>query len=345
MPVNQLLGLGLNPGTEYILLTLGTNHYVVQSGVQDAVRRITDPILASNIHLSSSITSVECDPSKPSTARITFSCATGHSTISGFDHVVLATQANNAVPILSTLRSSYPAKSSLQQAIDAQLACLRRFPYVQTIVVNHQDESFLPVNKSDTRDLNLVCAPGGRHPFTSESGLPKIDVPCLPPGYTMATHVIPQKTMAAAKKPIKRILQTTNPIYPPHPDSIISIAKIERALVSIDSKEAQKDLIDVGIGRWKVIWNGARSASSLPFRLEFARPRKLGRLQAPGRLTPLIANDGDEIMPPGVWLCGSYAHPGIPLLEACVTSALAVVENGIFEIEGVKERASWPIRA
>jgi hypothetical protein len=346
-PVNEILGehcVSTNESKsevsaiEYVLLTLGTNHYVVQSGVQDAVLKITSPIPASNIHLSSFTTSVESDPLNPSTAQITFNCPDGESIISGFDHVILATQANNAVPILSTLRTSYPAKSPLQRATDAQIACLRRFPYVQTIVVNHRDESFLPANKYDTRDLNLVCAPGG-----SALRLHKSDPLCLPPGYTMATHVVPQKTRPPVGNPSHRILQTTNPIYSPHPDSIISIARIERALVSTDSKEAQKDLIAVGVGRWKLIWNSAGGAW-LPFRLEFARPRKLGRLQAPGRLTPLIASDGDKL-PPGVWLCGSYAHPGIPLLEACVTSALAVVEGGIFEIEGVGTRASWAIRA
>jgi len=298
-----------------------------------------NPIPASNMHLSSSITSVEFDPLNPSTARITFNSPDGDSVISGFDHVILATQAKNAVPILSTLRSSYSSKSLLQRATDAQIACLRRFPYVKTIVVNHRDESFLPANKSDVRDLNLVCVPGARNLF-GDPGSYKSDIPCLPAGYAMATHVIPQKTQSS-------ILQTTNPIHPPHPDSIISIARIERALVSIDSKEAQKGLITVGIGRWKLMWNGVRRANSswLPFRLEFARPRQLGKLQAPGRLTPLVANDSDTLPPPpGVWLCGSYAHPGIPLLESCVTSALAVVEDGIFEIEGVKTRASWAIR-
>lgn len=307
------------------------------------MRKITSPIPASNIHLSSSITSVESDPLNPSTARIAFNCPDGDHAISGFHHVILATQASNAVPLLSTLRASYPAKSSLQRATDAQIACLRRFPYVQTIVVNHRDESFLPANKSDVRDLNLVCFPRGRHPYRG-FGLLKGDASCLPPGYTMATHVIPQKTRSPAGKLSHRILQTTNPIHPPNPDSIISVARIERALVSKDSKEAQQDLITVGVGGWKLIWNGVRRPNWFPFRLEFARPRRLGRLQAPGRLTSLIAHDGDKL-PPGVWLCGSYAHPGIPLLEACVTSALAVVEDGIFGVEGVGTRASWAIRA
>lgn len=48
---------------------------------------------------------------------------------------------------------------------------------------------------------------------------------------------------------------------------------------------------------------------------------------------------------PGVWLCGSYAHPGIPLLEACVNSALNVVENGVFAVEGVDVKAEWAVRA
>jgi hypothetical protein len=34
----------------------------------------------------------------------------------------------------------------------------------------------------------------------------------------------------------------------------------------------------------------------------------------------------EEAEGPGIWVCGSYAYPGIPLLEGCVVSAKNVVE-------------------
>ena len=36
----------------------------------------------------------------------------------------------------------------------------------------------------------------------------------------------------------------------------------------------------------------------------------------------------------GLWVIGSYAHRGIPLLEGCVVSAREVVERGVLRCEG-----------
>ena len=43
---------------------------------------------------------------------------------------------------------------------------------------------------------------------------------------------------------------------------------------------------------------------------------------------------------PGLWLCGSYASAGIPLLEGCVASARNVVEQGVYAAEGVPPGAA-----
>ncbi|KAF8323145.1 hypothetical protein DL93DRAFT_2147213 [Clavulina sp. PMI_390] len=334
-PVNEILGmlcfifqsdhqpLTRHFSAEYVILTLGTNHYVVNAGVQDAIHRITKPIPKSNIHLSSTITSISHDPHEPSTSIITFEGGrSGSSSIGGFEHVILATQANQAIPLLASLRDSYDTHPTLQKSTDAQIVCLRRFKYVPTIVVNHRDPSFLPANPTDVRDLNLVCAPRDKTGVAGSNEEVrtryKSDEPCLPHGYAMATHAIGR----GRKDGTSTILQTTNPIHPPHPDSILSIARIERACLTADAKLAQRDLITVGRGRW---------------------------LQAPGRLTAHpsqepAGTESESITTPGIWLVGSYAHPGIPLLEACVNSALAVVENGIFGVEGVNYRAGWAVR-
>jgi microfibrillar-associated protein 1 len=374
---------------EYILLTLFTSHYVVKLGVADAVRRIMKPIPSSNIHLSATIVSIEVDPLDPSSSRIFFSASSPtnhggtsnsdsesqkHTSISGFDHVVLATQANNAIPLLTTLRSSVRTpKSAFQRSIDAQIDCLKRFKYIPTIVVNHTDEAFLPEREADRRDLNLVVWHERRDTSTRNYDP---NVPCLPAGYAMATHDVRYRasSKSISSSPSKRnyILQTTNPIHPPSPSSIISVARIERGVLTSDSKLAQKDLMSVENGRWVVKWTGFSSASWgwVPFIVNYCRTRKLGKLQGAGKLetleraplaakTSVFSSDCDHDIVtnglrspavveattgPGVWLCGSYAHPGIPLLEACVNSALNVVENGIFVVEGVASPAEWAIR-
>jgi microfibrillar-associated protein 1 len=54
----------------------------------------------------------------------------------------------------------------------------------------------------------------------------------------------------------------------------------------------------------------------------------LGPLQGAGKLSR-IPEERNSL---GLWVCGSYAYPGIPLLEGCVGSAKNVV-NAIFMVE------------
>lgn len=49
-------------------------------------------------------------------------------------------------------------------------------------------------------------------------------------------------------------------------------------------------------------------------------------------LRELVGSDGQlgELQGgAGVWMCGSYAWEGIPLLEGCVASAKLVIEKGV----------------
>lgn len=245
------------------------------------------------------------------------------------------------------------------KAHSKQIEALETFGYVKTLVVNHTDESFLPVDRRDQRDLNLVVR--RRDDSVPEFvGGDEKNQTYLSRNYAMATHVIPTPPPPNAPAYRKKILQTTNPIYPPHPLSIISVARIERALLSVESKIAQRGLITAGKGSWRVV-RGLKGKGG--WRLEFVRKRKIGALQGPGRARPeariSYADEATNVAsrrtgtpmspPPGIWLCGSYASPGIPLLEACVTSALTVVEEGVYVSEGVEvsgpssRRAAWAV--
>ena len=351
------------------LLTLFSSHYVVKDGVADAVRRITQPIPVSNMHLASNIISIEPDSTPSSTVKIQFTSKTDSlESIAGFQHVIIATQANQAVPLLSTLQSSYLEDSPSARATEAQIECLKQFKYVPTIVVNHTDTTFLPERERDQRDLNLVVGTKGQNGFTSEKIMSK-NSPCLHSGYSMATQLIrsPSSSQSPCPSPSSNpnfIMQTTDPIHPPAPSSIISISRIERAVLTAGSKTAQRDLMTVGSGRWVFNWRGFSSTHWRPITADYHRPHSLGRLQGPAvtprtrraAVPPSSLSNGSGAGPddtseseqegggPGIWLCGSYAHPGIPLLEACVTSALNVVENGVFAVEGVDVKAEWAIR-
>lgn len=193
--------------------------------------------------------------------------------------------------------------------VQAQIQCLSNFKYCRTIVVNHTDSSLLPSSTQDRRDLNLIMA--------SSSALKTLPRPAddwsaltVQPSYAMATHVLPRVT---------GVYQTTNPIVPPRADAVLSVARLERALVTRGSKRALRELwTDGGEGRaWRWGCEGQRGG-------------RLGPLQGAG-----ILGADKESRTPGLWLCGSYASCGIPLLEGCVVSATNVVEQGIWACEGI----------
>lgn len=108
----------------------------------------------------------------------------------------------------------------------------------------------------------------------------------------MATHIVSTNPT---------IYQTTNPIVPPRAGTVIAVARMERAVLTVDSKEALRELYgDAG----------------------------LGPLQGAGKLegAPDVAK---------IWVCGSYAYEGIPLLEGCVASARLVVRRGVLASEEI----------
>lgn len=187
---------------------------------------------------------------------------------------------------------------------------MRHFKYVRNIVVNHTDDTLLPYDVCDRRDLNLVSLDREDDLARQLEGEYGRDDVCVAPTYTMATHII----TPARPGGHKAVYQTTNPIIPPRPSTILSTATIERVVLTVESKRARRDLMTETTSFF-----GRRQSA-------------LGPLQGAGRV--------DRGGVPGIWLCGSYAHAGIPLLEACVASARNVVENGIYKVEGVRPVAA-----
>ncbi len=261
-----------------------------------------------HFHLASPIVSIKPDPQD--TRCVTITClsdgkAEEHS---GFHHVVMATQASGAVPILDTYLEALGTRFDHRKAeISKQLQCLKTFEYLPTTVVNHTDGSLLPDNKDDIRDLNLITLVPDTDITEGKENSPL----CVSPSYTMATHILPTPKYYPVNQPT--VYQTTNPIIPPKKDSILSVARLERAVVTMDSKRALKSLCVEGPAKW---WQ-------CPYQAE----TRLGELQGALSMT--------EPNAPGIWICGSYAHLGIPLLEGCVVSARNVVEQGILRREGL----------
>lgn len=292
---------------DYVWLTFGTHHYVTENGVRDLVSRLTTKVR--NIHISSPISTISADPYNSALVSIHCTTTNGTKIYPGFHHIIFGTQANHAVPLLGSYLSSLPLDSPRRQLVEEQIRCLRTFQYRPTIVINHTDGTLVPDTSLDRRDLNLIC-------FDAENSLSLLQevagTNCVPPSYTMATHVLPRPSHYPSHLPT--VYQTTNPIVAPCEDSILSVARLERALLTVKAKEALSGLYRETGRKW---WQCAAQATS-----------GLGPLQGTGKLSSIA----EEANGPGIWFCGSYAYPGIPLLEGCVVSAKNVV-NAIVTLE------------
>jgi hypothetical protein len=286
-----------------------THHYVVSHGVRDVVARLSSHIPASQIHVGAPITALLPDYDHP--GRVTIACGAGEGLAfhAGFQHVILATQANHATPLVGAYARALKERGAFVTAeCAARLsACLSEFEYRQAVVVNHTDDSLLPTDHRDRRDLNLVIfSPPLSCAKEKLAGADRTEL-LLPSTYAMTTQMLPRP---AGRAPGRAILQTTNPTVAPHPRSVLSVARLERALLTHAGKAAVRSLCAdeedaTGVGA-----------------LQGAARRELGDRTA------------------GLWAIGSYAHRGIPLLEGCVASAREIVERGILKCEGASVHGS-----
>ncbi|KAI5832809.1 hypothetical protein K523DRAFT_297471 [Schizophyllum commune Tattone D] len=312
-PERRILSHPVEDLLDYIWLTLGTDHFVHVDGVREVVSKLSEGL--ENVHLSATTTAIQPDPTHPDLASIVYTTPTGQECITGVHHIIFATQASQAVPLLQSYADSVPQSSAKRQAVTAQIACLQTFTYERNIVINHTDDNLQPPAPADRRDLNLIV-PGSAFPthetwerLASQRNPPLI----VEPYFAMATQVLPLPADYPPDAP--RIYQTTNPLFPPREDSIISVARLERSVLTRKAKAALRGLHNSDGRRW---WQGQG---------------KLGPLQGGGRREGGVEG-------PGIWLCGSYAYPGIPLLEGCVASARNVVEQGVYAAEGVSPGAA-----
>lgn len=280
-------------------LTLGTSHYVIDGGLS----RIESELSAAipNIHLKWATSRIIRDPTDPLLVSVEAIAGGRRQTIDGFHHVVFATQANRAVPILAEYQASLP-EGPAKDVVRRQISCLENFRYIEAIIINHTDDTVLPDCDEDIRDLNLITLP------SSSPSLKTDPSTCSPSSCTMATYILPEGTNRYP------LFQTTNPVIPIRPETILSEVRLERALATMEGKKALRSLIVSAPPQW---WQA-------PYQTE----------KVPGPLQGAQTEDGQ----PMLWFCGAYAHEGIPLLEGCVVSA-GMVAREIVEQEG--GRVAW----
>ncbi|KAI7863040.1 Per1-like-domain-containing protein [Spinellus fusiger] len=283
---------------EYMAMGLFQESYIAGSGVRQVVDRLSTPL--QHIHLNTHIQSIRSG----STHRL--SLQDNHGEIHGFDHVIFATQGNQALVLLKEWQQHLAQQTpgvyeewqdvkDTSSVLEAQIHMLRQFSYENSIVINHTDTSLLPESREHWKALNLATVDASVQPIKSRYTV------SFPHSTTMTTHIL-NMTHDVEKDKEEDILylQTTNPCIAPSPKHILSASWFERATVTLSSKQAVQKYL-----------------------FEFT-----GHDDSKTRLGPCQGKNG-------LWFVGSYCWKGIPLLEGCVASAERVVSQGIAVTEQV----------
>lgn len=168
-----------------------------------------------------------------------------------FDHVVLATQANQAAGLLRKVDGG----GAFGKHAAALAGVLARFRYERSELVLHTDERLMPANRRMWRAVNFVTNEDDSNAMAS-----------IWMNYA-------QPTMGQRRA----VFQTWNPILAPRADSVLCRATFERPVVTLETERNTEELQSMQ-GRH------------------------------------------------GLWVCGSYALLGVPLLETGVSSAVEVAE-------------------
>lgn len=175
-------------------LTFGGVRRVVL-GTREVVERLTEPLHA--LHCG-----VRVQRIVPDGDRLRVSWDGGERR---FDHVVVATQANQATAMLDA-------------AFERERDALERFAYEGSVVVVHTDERLAPRDRRHWAPVNLITSDAHDKP--------------------MATIWMNRVQPGLAQLP--PVFQTWNPIIEPREDSLRAKARFERPLVNAASLEGAR---------------------------------------------------------------------------------------------------------
>ncbi|KAF9131917.1 hypothetical protein BGW39_001153 [Mortierella sp. 14UC] len=131
-----------------------------------------------------------------------------------------------------------------------------------------------------------------------------------------------------------RVLQTTNPLFPPRPGTVIASAWFERPVVdpqsmkALDELHLRMDRQTIRRRRHRQRQQGrCRASSTASFTTRrYLHDQDDGEGEEKGSDEE---EEEEEDIPVSdrVWFVGSYASPGIPLSEGCVVSAVQVMDR------------------
>ncbi len=177
-------------------LTFGGVRRVVL-GTREVVKRLTEPVHA--VHCGIKVQRIA---PAPDGVRVTWDGGEQR-----FDHVVVATQANQAAAMLDA-------------AYRREKESLERFAYESSEVVVHTDERLAPRDRAHWAPVNLITSRAHDKP--------------------MATIWMNRVQPGLGK--LSPVFQTWNPIVAPRPETIKAQARFERPLVNAASLEGARNV-------------------------------------------------------------------------------------------------------
>lgn len=190
-------------------------------GADDVVRRLASR--CAEVRLGVAVTSVERHGQGVRVRE-------ADGSASDFDHVVLATQGNQA-------------RRLLVDASDTERGVLGRFTYQPSDVIVHTDTRLMPGARRDWSPVNFLVDRAVRRPMAT----------------IWLNRVLPMAADAADA------FQTWNPLIEPDPDTILARAQFERPVVNADSEAALVELVRLhGQADRRVWFCGSYAQSGVP---------------------------------------------------------------------------------
>ncbi len=154
-----------------------------------------------------------------------------------FDHVVLATQGNQALALLD-------------DASEAETRALSRFAYEPSEVIVHTDASLMPNRRRDWSPVNFFVAPEASRPMAS----------------IWLNRVLP----VAPEAP--DAFQTWNPLRAPDPETVLARAQFARPCVDSNSEQGLDELQQLHEQTGRRVWFcGSYAAAGVPLLESAAR--------------------------------------------------------------------------
>ncbi|KAL1409855.1 hypothetical protein Q8F55_003854 [Vanrija albida] len=295
---------------DYIHAGVGTSHYTLGAGrsARDVAQLLAEPVKkqgADHIRLGTAIRAIRYR--KSNGGRVLVLSLDGGDELE-VDHVVIATPASVARSLLGTLEPSLKVQGEKAEArrVARMRSALEDVSYRETIVITHTDRASVLPEASNVRDINLFQAVvDGGVAGGDGDGDSADSTPLLTP--TSSNSASPPNSPCPTPSKLPSQLGAT-PFFEPAPDAVYTMAthlvhapqsagyplvlQTTNPVVPIDPEQV------LGI---------ARLERALPLRSK----ETLVGFHPPRGADPA----------PLIYLAGSYAYPGIPLLEGCVGTA------------------------